>query len=167
MGVLREVVQMPHPLLSVPCFEVGGIDGSVEELIEDLIESMRGSPGCVGLAANQIGSRHRVLVVDVTEHPKADSTHGLVVIMNPVVLSASNSEVQREGCMSVPHLTVDVKRSSKVVVEGLGWSGEPLEMLFQGFEARAVLHEIDHLNGYLIIDRAVSPAAVFKRKRYR
>lgn len=138
------------------------------QLAQDLVETMEASPACVGLAAPQIGVSRRAFVVDVTGHPKTTVCHGRVVMFDPVIVAAHGKEMGREGCMSVPDLTANVVRSSSIVVRGSTPDGMLLEIETEGFEARAFQHEIDHLDGMLILDRVASLATdVFRRKIYK
>jgi len=164
---VRPVVQIPHAVLSAPAEAVGRIDDAARALAVDLIDTMRASPACVGLAAPQIGVARRAFVVDVSGHKKAASCHGEFVLFDPELLSADGPELAREGCMSVPDLTVDVLRPTRVTVVGTAPDGERIVIEADAFEARAVLHEIDHLDGFVILDRAAGPHAVFARKVYR
>jgi peptide deformylase len=166
-GVVRAVVLAPARGLSTACAEVDPLDPAIVALAADLLRTQRGSPGCVGLAAPQIGVGLRVFSLDVTGHPKARACHGALVLANPVVLSASRSERGREGCMSVPDLTGDVKRATRLVVSGvLPGSGEQVEIETDAFEARAVQHEIDHLDGLLFLDRVAGAHGLHARKVY-
>lgn len=165
---VRPVVRLPDPVLKAPAAEVDDpVSPAVAALVADLVETMRASPACVGLAANQIGVGLRVLAVDVTGHRKAISCHGEIVLVNPVLVEASRPELGREGCMSVPHLTGEVPRATGVVVRGLSPAGAERTIHADAFEARALLHELDHLAGLVFLDRVVSPAAVFRRRVYR
>ncbi len=165
---VRPVVRFPDPVLTTPAEPVGTVDAEVAGLVEDLLDTMRASPACVGLAANQIGVARRVAVVDVTGHRKARSCHGEIVLVDPVVIGcAETDELAREGCMSVPDLTGDVGRAASVVVAAFDAAGRPVEIEADAFEARALLHEIDHLDGHLFLDRVASHAAVFRRRVYR
>lgn len=164
---VRPVVRLPDPVLTRPAEACGALDDELIALGVDLVDTMRVSPGCVGLAANQIGVGRRAFVVDVTGHPKARSSHGTVVMFDPVLVAYSGAELAREGCMSVPDLTGDVPRPTLVVVQGLGVDGETVEIEADAFEARAFLHELDHLDGKLFLDRVPGPSAVFQRKVYR
>jgi peptide deformylase len=138
-----------------------------EALAADLVDTMRASPACVGIAAPQIGVPARAFCLDVSAHRRAKTNHGLVVIINPVVVATESREVLREGCMSLPDLTANVGRALHVTVEGLTPAGEKLRIEAEGFEARAFQHEIDHLDGLLFLDRVSSMLAdVFPRKRY-
>jgi peptide deformylase len=164
---VRPVVELPARVLQEPTAAIEEIDGDVRALLDDLVETMRASPACVGLAANQIGVGRRACVVDVTGHNKARSQHGLLVLVNPVVVDAGATEIAREGCMSVPDLTGDVARPSVVVVRALDRDGAEITIEADAFEARALLHEIDHLDGRVFLDRVASHAAVFRRRVYR
>lgn len=129
---------------------------------------MHASPACVGLAANQVGVALRVFCMDVTGHRHANSCAGLVVLANPVVISATGPVVAREGCLSVPDLTGNVARAGSVTVEGdEPGTGRRVTVTADAIEARALLHEIDHLDGLLFLDRVTGKADVFARRRYR
>ena len=164
---MRAVVRAPHPVLSQPCAKVDPLDPAVVTLAADLVATMRVSPGCVGLAANQVGVPWRVFSLDVSTHPKTRTHHGRFVLVNPVVVSASRNERAREGCMSVPDFTGDVKRATRLVVRGaLPLTGEVVELTTDAFEARALQHEIDHLDGALFLDRVAGAHAVHPRRTY-
>lgn len=164
---VRPVVRYPHRVLKRPAEPLGRVSPATESLLRDLVDTMRGAPATVGLAAPQIGESVRALVLDVTGHPRATDGHGLVALVDPVVLEASGSDVLREGCLSVPELTANVRRASTLRVRGLGPNGRPSEYEMQGFEARVLLHEVDHLDGVLILDRVPSASDLFVRKVYR
>ena len=152
--MIRDVLRYPHPRLKTPAAQA---DGDVAALVEDLVDTMRSFPRCVGIAAPQIGVDARVCVVDCTGHPKAPDAQGLLVLVNPVLVHAQESEIGREGCLSIPDLTANVRRSLTITVEG--------GVTAHGFEARAIQHEVDHLDGLLFLDRVVSAGDVFARKR--
>jgi peptide deformylase len=136
-------------------------------LCTDLVDTMRASPACVGLAAPQIGVGARAFCMDVTGHPKARSCAGLVVLLNPVVVTTGGTHVAREGCMSLPDFTGNVRRAQTVTVRGTAADGTKREITADAFEARALQHEIDHLDGLLFLDRVSSLTAdLFPRKRY-
>ena len=160
--MVREVLRYPHPALKETARELPPGDEAIERVAADLVDTMRSFPKCVGIAAPQIGEEVRVVVVDVTDHPKATSCSGLLVLANPRVVLASGAEVAREGCLSIPDLTANVRRATEVVVE----AGDRV-VRADGFEARCLLHEIDHLDGILFLDRVDSlKSDVFRRKRY-
>jgi peptide deformylase len=166
-GRVLPVVTAPAAVLSTPSVEVDPTDPEVAQLAADLLATQRVSPGCVGLAAPQVGVGWRVFSLDVTRHPKARTVHGEYVMVNPRIVSASRNEKGREGCMSVPDLTGDVKRATRIVVEGfLPGSGEKVLVETDAFEARALQHEIDHLDGALFLDRVAGPHALHARKVY-
>ena len=158
---------LPERVLKTPCAPVTHVDDRARALAEDLLDTMRASPHCVGLAANQIGVSLRAFCIDVTGHRKAQSCHGEVVLFDPVVVHLGSSELAREGCMSVPDLTGDVPRATRLTVSGVAPSGDERILEVDAFEARAFLHEIDHLDGMLFLDRIASADSVFRRKVYR
>ena len=161
------MLRLPEPVLKRRAEPVGSIDGAARALACDLVDTMRASPACVGLAAPQIGVAVRAFAVDVSGHRKARSCHGELVLFDPEILVAQDPARGREGCMSVPDLTGDVARAGTVVVRGLAVDGSERVLQVDGFEARAVQHEIDHLDGLLFLDRVTSADAVFRRKVYR
>jgi peptide deformylase len=163
----RPVLALPEAVLKQVAQPVAGIGPAERALADDLLETMAVSPACVGIAAPQIGASVRAFSVDVTGHKKADSCHGPFVLFNPVLLVARHPVVGREGCMSVPDLTGDVARATEVVVQGLDPDGRVRVVEANAFEARALLHELDHLDGLLFLDRVASLSTdVFRRKRY-
>jgi peptide deformylase len=160
-------VVAPEPALSHPGEPVDPTDPEIVTLAADLVATMRVSPGCVGLAAPQVGVGVRVFAVDVTGHPKAQTCHGTFVLCNAEIVTATRWQKGREGCMSVPDLTGDVKRAGNLVVTGqLPGSGEAVTLSTDAFEARALQHEIDHCAGLLFLDRVAGPHAIFSRKVY-
>lgn len=165
--MIRPVVVAPAPVLGEKGAEVDPTDPEVVKLADDLLETMRVSPGCVGLAAPQVGVPAQVFVVDVTGHPKAKTCHGPFVLCNARVEEASQWQKGREGCMSVPDLTGDVKRAGRLVVVGaVPGTGEEKRIATDAFEARALQHEIDHCAGLLFLDRVAGAHAIYARKVY-
>ncbi len=157
----------PDPVLGRVGEKVDAQDPSVVKLADDLIALMRSAPGCVGLAAPQIGVSAQLFVVDVIGHPKASTVHGLIVLANASIVEASRWRPGREGCMSVPDLTGEVKRATRLVVAGeVPGTGAQVELLTDAFEARALQHEIDHCNGLLFLDRVTNAHAVYPRRVY-
>jgi peptide deformylase len=168
-GRVLPVLTAPDPgdVLATPCVAVDPLDPAVVQLAADLVATMRVSPGCVGLAANQVGVGWRVFSLDVARHPKARTTHGAFVLVNPVVVAASRNERGREGCMSVPDFTGDVRRATRMTVAGvLPGTGEELTLTTDAFEARALQHELDHLDGLLFLDRVAGAHAIHPRTTY-
>ncbi len=164
---VRRVLELPNPLLKQVARPVGRVDDGARALAADLVDTMRATPACVGLAAPQLGVGVRAFVVDVSGHRKARSCHGELVLFDPELLSADAPELGREGCLSVPHFTGDVARATRLIVRGITPAGTPTTVTVDAFEARAVLHELDHLDGLLFLDRVASAEAVFRRKVYR
>lgn len=165
---VRPVLQLPAPILKERAAAVEDpTDPEVRALAADLVDTMRASPACVGLAANQIGVGVRAFVVDVTGHRKARTCHGTFVLVNPELVEAGVPELAREGCMSVPDLTGDVARATFLTVRGFTPDGDERVIETDAFEARAVLHELDHLDGVVFLDRVASPSSVFRRRVYR
>ena len=165
---VRDVLRYPHPALKRVARELGpGDEPEVKRVARDLVDTMRSHPRCVGVAAPQLGELVRMVVVDVSEHPKAVSKNGLLVLVNPRVVGATGAEVAREGCLSLPDLTANVRRATEITVEAEVPTGDRRTIEADAFEARCLLHEIDHLDGILFLDRVDSlKTDVFRRKRY-
>jgi len=140
------------------------IDASIGRLIDDLVETMHAAPG-VGLAANQVGVPLQVAVIDISSHEEKTARHPLVVLINPEMLAMEGSIVAEEGCLSIPEFSEKVKRATKVKVRALDLAGKQFELEADGLMAKALQHELDHLNGLLFIDR-LSPLkrGIFKRR---
>ena len=165
--MIRPVRRLPDRVLKQRATAVGPLDPVTVALAADLVDTMRISPGCVGLAAPQIGVPLRVFAMDVTGHRKASSCAGLVVIANPELVAAADPRPAREGCMSVPDFTGDVRRPFRVTMSGVEpGTGRQVVVESDAIEARALLHELDHLDGLLFVDRVDGPHAMHARKRY-
>jgi len=164
---VRPVLTLPDPFLERPAAKVGTVDDDALHLAADLLDTMRARPACVGLAAPQIGVALRAFAIDVTGHRKARSCAGELVLFDPELLSSGAAVVAREGCLSIPDLTGDVARATEVVVRGIGMDGVERVVEADAFEARALLHELDHLDGFLFLDRVASAHSVYRRKVYR
>ncbi len=165
----RPIIIYPHPILKTACHPVTAANRGVESLITDLIDTMRAGPGAVGVAAPQIGVDLRVCVVDVSasKHGRVDN-HGLLVLVNPTIVSLEGAATMREGCMSIPDYTGDVERAVAITVSFLDGGGTHHEIHARGFEAVAIQHEIDHLDGILFLDRISSlKTGLFRRKNYK
>jgi peptide deformylase len=166
-GRVLEVVTAPATVLSTDGVKVDPCSADVVQLAADLVATMRVSPGCVGLAAPQVGVGAKVFTVDVSAHPKTRSHHSTFVLCNAVIVESSRNEKAREGCMSVPDFTGDVKRAARLRVRGqLPGTGVEVEIEAEAFEARALQHEIDHCEGLLFLDRVAGAHAVHPRKTY-
>ena len=165
--ILR-VVTTPDPILATRAFDIDPCDPAMVALAHALVDTMRVSPACVGLAATQVGQAVRIFCMDVSGHRKTRSCAGLVVLANPRVVAQSAEIVLREGCMSVPHFTGNVARAEEVTVEGLELGTARLvRVTANAMEARCLQHEIDHLDGLVFIDRVRDPERdLFARKSY-
>jgi peptide deformylase len=162
------ILRYPHPVLKKVCHRVEAIDGTILNLITDLLDTMHAGPGSVGVAAPQIGVTLRVCVVDVSvsRHGK-DNNHGQLCMINPEIIARGGAAIMREGCMSVPDYTGDVERATAVTVRFSEPDGSVREVEASGFEAVAIQHEMDHLDGILFLDRIMSiKTGLFRRKSY-
>ena len=163
MAVL-ELITYPDPRLKQESEEVLIFDTTLREFIRDLDETMSAAPGSVGIAAPQVGNLKRIVIVDVSSKPKINH-HGHLILVNPEIVEWQGMKKGREGCMSVPDFTGNVIRAENIVLHALDENGQALEYAMEGYEARAVQHEIDHLDGLLFLDRLVSRRNdLFKRK---
>jgi len=142
----RKIVEVGEPVLRQQARPVTVINKKVKRLLDDMAETMYRAKG-VGLAAPQIGISKRIIVVDVGE--------GLWELINPEIIFSEGEEVDIEGCLSIPGVTGEVKRASRVRVRGLNRNGQQQVITAEGFAARAFQHEIDHLDGILFIDKAL------------
>jgi peptide deformylase len=161
---IRDIKKLPDPVLRKKTASVGAIDGDLCRLIDDMVETMHAAPG-VGLAANQVGVSLQVAVIDIGDHEEEGKKHPLVVLINPEVLSLEGTVVAEEGCLSVPDFTEKVKRAARIKVRAKDREGKTFELEADGLMAKALQHEIDHLNGILFIDR-LSPIkkSIFRRR---
>jgi len=161
---IREIKKFPDPVLRKKTAAVGAIDENLCRLIDDMVETMHAAPG-VGLAANQVGVPLQVAVIDIGEHEDEGKKRPLVVLINPEVLSLEGAVVAEEGCLSVPDFTEKVKRAARIKVRAKDRTGKTFELEADGLMAKALQHEIDHLNGILFIDR-LSPIkkSIFRRR---
>jgi peptide deformylase len=163
---IRPIRTYPDPVLREKTARVEKIDSSLDRLIQDMVETMHAAPG-VGLAANQVGVSLQLAVIDLSSRENEGQRHPLLVIINPEILSQEGSIVEEEGCLSIPDYAENVKRALKVKVRAQDRTGKTFELAAEGLLAKALQHEIDHLNGLLFVDR-LSPLkkSIFKR-RYR
>jgi len=162
MAVL-EILTYPHPLLKKRCLEVEKIDGEVKRLIHDMTETMYEANG-VGLAACQVGASKRVIVIDVSP---MDPEQDLFALVNPEIVAEEEEIDHEEGCLSVPDCLETIKRKQKVRVRGMSPEGKEIELEAQGILAIALQHEVDHLNGVLILDRMSGLKREIYRKKLR
>src|ERR1700722_9448307 len=165
---VRPVLLYPHPALKEKVADTRP-GAFTAQVLEDLTDTLRNSPGCVGLAAPQINHPVRALVVDVSASSRGQSAatanQGLLRLLNPVLVEASQWKISREGCLSFPDLLANVKRAQRIRVRALNEKNEPVDFLSFGFEAVALQHEIDHLDGILFLDRIRSSKDLFERRK--
>jgi peptide deformylase len=165
---VREIRKYPDVVLREKTKRIETIDETIQRLIDDMAETMYAAPG-VGLAANQVGISLQVAVIDVSVGEEGGpKKQRLVVLINPEMISMEGSVVSEEGCLSVPDFSDKVKRAAKVKVKALDRRGKPFELEAEGLMAKALQHEIDHLNGIVFVDR-LSPLkrSIFRRKLKR
>jgi peptide deformylase len=148
-----EIVTYPDPVLSSEAQAVPRVSRRVRRLARDLLETMYAAPG-VGLAAPQVGVQKRVIVVDVGENP--------ITLVNPEITAAEGEQVGLEGCLSLPDLVGEVCRAEWVVVNGLDRRGKPVTVEGEGLLARALQHEVDHLDGILFIAHIEDPTRLWR-----
>ncbi|MFO0757788.1 MAG: peptide deformylase [Byssovorax sp.] len=146
---IRTILHYPDPRLREKALPVEHITPEIGKLIDDMAETMYAAPG-VGLAATQIGEKHRIFLIDIAAE---DEPSKLIVFINPEIVKKEGEQCGPEGCLSFPTVNEDIKRAAKVTVRALDRKGEPFEISADGLLAVAVQHENDHLDGVLMIDR--------------
>ena len=161
-----EIKKYPDAVLKEKAEPVKEFDDLLQRLIDDMIETMYAAPG-LGLAANQVGVLKQVLIIDVgTDEEEEAEESSLMVLVNPEIVLEEGKHESEEGCLSIPDYTTIVKRFEKVKVKCLDRHGEPCEIEGEGLLAKALQHEIDHLNGILFVDRIGRIKREFFKKRY-
>lgn len=164
--MIREVLRYPDRRLKLPAVRVGAPGPAVRRLAADMLDTARSFPRTVGIAAPQVGELWRVAYVDCTGHKKVPDALGPLWLIDPVIVASSGEEIGREGCLSLPEITANVRRATHVTVDATDLDGTRRRITTSGFEARVILHEMDHLDGILILDRVASLALdVFSRRR--
>jgi len=162
----REIRIYPDPVLRTKTARVEKIDNSLDGLIEDMIATMHAAPG-VGLAANQVGVALQLAVIDLSSRENEEQRHPLLVIINPEILSVGGSITEEEGCLSIPDYSEKVKRAARVKVRAQDRTGNFFELEAEGLLAKALQHEIDHLNGLLFVDRLSQLKKNIFKRRYK
>jgi peptide deformylase len=160
---LLEIRKYPEKILKQKAASIESIDAHTQNLIDDMIETMRAARG-VGLAANQIGVLKRLCVIDTST---GEEKCPLIILVNPLIIEKEGAVESDEGCLSIPGYTTSVKRAESVYVRGLNREGRTVEIEGTGLLARALQHEIDHLDGLLIIDRMSPIKKEFFKRRYK
>jgi peptide deformylase len=162
-----EILKVPDQRLKQVSDPVQTFDSELRGFIADLEQTRRAGPAAVGIAAPQVGRFQRIVIVDVSGRPKIPN-HGYLVLVNPEITDWEGFELGREGCLSVPDFTGNVIRAERIKLTAQDPEGRRLEYAMEGFEARAVQHEVDHLDGMLFLDRVVSRRTdLFRRKVYQ
>ncbi len=157
-----KIVQYPDPILKKKSVPVQKVDKDTQKLIEDMFETMYAAPG-VGLAAVQVGVLQRVLVIDVGRLEDGKRRPDPLAIINPVIVEREGKIEWEEGCLSLPEMVIPMERSKKIVVAGLDATGQPIKIAGEDLMSVAFQHEIDHLDGLLLVDRL----SRLKRELYR
>ncbi len=163
-----EILIYPDQRLKQMSETVEGIDKELETFIKELEITRQAGPGAVGIAAPQVNMFKRVVIVDVSNMRKPVDNHGHMIMINPEIITWEGMAKGREGCLSVPDFTGNVIRAEKIKLQYMDETGKEHEIESTGFEARAIQHEMDHLDGLLFLDRLVSRRGdLFKRKEYK
>jgi len=160
-----EILTYPDQRLKQLSESVDSIDKEILEFISELEQTRLAGPGAVGIAAPQVDMFKRVVIVDVSNMRKPVDNHGHMIMINPEITEWDGMAMGREGCLSVPDFTGNVIRAEKIKLSYTDVAGKIIEIESAGFEARAIQHEMDHLDGLLFLDRLVSRRSdLFKRK---
>ena len=162
MAVL-EIKKYPEKILKQKTSPLKNIDAAVQHLIDDMIETMCAARG-VGLAANQVGILQKLCVIDLRSK---ETKIPLIVLINPLIVEKEGVVDAEEACLSVPGYMTSLKRAEKVLVRGIDREGREIEIEGEGLLARALQHEIDHLEGILFIDRLSPIKREFFKRRYK
>ncbi len=163
-----DILKVPDERLKLASSAVTSFDQALFDFIHDMEETRQAGPGAVGIAAPQVGVFQRVVIVDVSNARKPVPNHGHLILVNPEITEWDGYEMGREGCLSVPDYTGNVIRATQIKITAQNPDGESLEYEMEGFEARAMQHELDHLDGMLFTDRVVSRRTdLFRRKVYK
>jgi peptide deformylase len=160
---LLDVLVYPDIRLTQISRPVKEFSEDLKKFIRDLEETFRSYTGCVGIAAPQVGRFERIILVDISDKPK-HVHHGFLILINPEITFCEGSSLGREGCLSVPDYTGKVERAKSITIKAVDQNGNKLKFQISGYEARAVQHEIDHLDGKLFLDRLVSRRNAFSRR---
>jgi peptide deformylase len=165
---LLDILKLPDPRLKQVALEVSCFDEVLHRFIADLEETRQAGPAAVGIAAPQVGMSQRIVILDCSITRKPVPNHGHLILLNPEIIEWDGFELGREGCLSVPDYTGNVIRAERIKVRSQDPQGKVHEFEMEGFEARALQHEVDHLDGILFIDRLVSRRTdLFQRKVYQ
>lgn len=163
-----DILKLPDPRLQQVALEVERFDDELRRFVDSLEETRQRGPAAVGIAAPQVARGQRIVIIDCSHTRKPVPNHGRLVLVNPEITAWDGFELGREGCLSIPDYTGNVIRAERIKLKAQDPEGAPQVFEMEGFEARAVQHEVDHLDGILFIDRLVSRRTdLFQRKVYR
>lgn len=166
MAIL-DILTLPDPRLKQVSVPVESFDDELRSFIADLEETRLAGPAAVGIAAPQVARFQRILIMDVSGRPKTPN-HGHLVLVNPEIVHWEGYAIGREGCLSVPDYTGNVIRATHIRLKAQDPQGQSHEYEMEGYEARALQHEMDHLDGLLFVDRVVSRRTdLYRRKVYQ
>lgn len=158
---VREILTSKAPVLRQKAKKLKKVDASTQKLIDDMLETMRAANG-LGLAAPQIGVSLRVLTIEVPEDKEDPHSGEQIILVNPEITKAEGEQFGEEGCLSIPGYIGMVRRAMRVSVKGLNRKGKEVKVSGEGLLARALQHEIDHLDGVLFTDRLEKPEDLFR-----
>ncbi len=150
-AMIRNIIRFPNPVLKKKAKAVKKVTPEIIKLIDGMIEALHAAPG-IGLAAPQVGVSLRVIVADINEGP--------IVVVNPKITKKKGKQSFTEGCLSLPGIEAPVERAEEVVLKGLDRGGKSITIEAKGLLATVFQHEIDHLNGYVFIDRVKDPSLI-------
>jgi peptide deformylase len=163
---ILKIRTIPDPVLKETSKPVTSITTDIITLADDMVATMHHFPRCTGIAAPQVGRSVRLVVADASLTAKPCDNHGLLIMINPAITARAGSVSGREGCLSIPDFTANVTRAATVTVQFTDEGGQQHTFTTNGFEAVLLQHEIDHLDGYLFLDRVTSlKTDVFRRKK--
>jgi len=163
-----DILTYPDQRLKQLSENVESIDKEILSFIHELEQTRMAGPGAVGIAAPQVDNFKRLVIVDVSNMRKPVDNHGHMIMINPEITDWEGMDMGREGCLSVPDFTGNVIRAEKIKLNYMDETGKTHQIESIGFEARAIQHELDHLDGLLFLDRLVSRRSdLFKRKNYK
>jgi peptide deformylase len=160
---LLEIKKYPEKILKQKTTPIENIDSDIQHLIENMLETMHAARG-LGLAANQVGISKRLCVLDTSQEAEKKS---IIVLINPVIIEKEGLIESSEGCLSIPGCSTGIKRAERIYVSGLNRDGKPINVEGTGLLARALQHEIDHLDGLLLFDRMSPIKREYFKRRYK
>ena len=159
-----KIYKYGEDVLNIMAKELTNIDGKTIELIRGMLNTMYHTPNAIGLAAPQVGESLRISVIDLSQGESQDE---IILLLNPEILESEGKETGEEGCLSFPGISLNVNRNIRILLKTLDIDGNEIQREIDGFLARAIQHEIDHLDGKLIIDHQSSLKKQFVKKEVK